>query len=95
MICNECFFYDLGSKACAERHNLPAEEEKCYFFEPQVEVSLNQVEIWAILDTFMFEKDSTDPALTSLDKKFRKVLAPQTNVHKLKPQDHMTYEHIV
>ena len=24
---------------------MPAEEEKCYFFEPQVEISLNQAEI--------------------------------------------------
>lgn len=90
MICKECFFYDLRSKGCAERHNLPAEEEKCYFFEPQVEVSLNQAEILAISGMFVFVKNSTDPALTLLDKKFRKILTPQTNVHKLTSQESYT-----
>ena len=87
MICKECFFYDLRSKGCAERHNLPAEEEKCYFFEPQVEVSLNQAEILAILDMFIFVKNREDPALTSLYEKIRKITSPLAKVYKQKTQD--------
>ena len=52
---------------------MPAEEEKCYFFEPQVDVSLNQAEIRVITDMFMDVKSRKDPALTSLYEKFRKI----------------------
>jgi hypothetical protein len=87
MICKECFFYDLRSQVCAERYNLPAEEEKCYFFEPQVKVFLNQAEIRAIIHMFMDMKDREYLSLTSLYEKIRKVTSPTAKVYKQKPQD--------
>jgi hypothetical protein len=87
MLCNECFFYDLKNKGCSERHNLPAEEEKCYFFEPQVEVSLNQAEILAILGMFISVRDIVDPAQNSFYDKIRKTISPKAAVQESKPED--------
>ena len=87
MICRDCFFYDLRSKGCAERYNSPAEEEKCYFFEPQVKVFLNQAEIRAIIHMFVDMKEREDPSLTSLYEKIRKITSPSAKVYKQKTQD--------
>ncbi len=87
MLCKECFFYDLKNKGCAERHNMHAEEEKCYFFEPQVEVSLNQAEILAILGMFIYVRDIEDPAQDSFYDKIRKTISPKAAVQESKPED--------
>lgn len=92
MLCKKCFFYDLKNKGCSERHNMPAEEEKCYFFEPQVEVSLNQAEIRAITDMFTYVKIREEPALTSLYEKIRKITSPLAKVYKQKTQDGMPFQ---
>ena len=92
MICKECFFYDLRSKGCAERHNMPAEEEKCYFFEPQVKIALNQAEIRTITDMFISITNREDPTLTTLHEKIRKIASPPAKVNKQKTQDCIPYE---
>lgn len=76
MLCKECFYYDLKNKGCLERHNMPAEEEKCYFLEPQVEISLNQAEIWEILGMFIYVRDREDPVQNSFYNKIRKTISP-------------------
>lgn len=77
MLCEACFFYDLKNKGCSERHNMPAEEEKCYFFEPQVEISLNQAEMLAILDMFIYVRDIEDLAQNSFYDKVSKTINSQ------------------
>ncbi len=76
MLCKKCFFYDLKNKGCSQRHNMPAEEEKCYFFEPQVEISLNQAEMRAIMEMFRYVRDREDPAQNSFYNKIRKTISP-------------------
>ena len=87
MLCKECFFYDLKNKGCSERHNMPAEEEKCNYFEPQVEVSLNQAEIWAIIDMFIYVRGREDPAQNSFYNKIRKIISSKAVVQESKPGD--------
>ncbi len=63
MLCTKCFFYDCKDKSCAARHNIPAEQEKCYSFEPGIDVYLRQAEIWAIMDMLIHVKGRKDPTL--------------------------------
>ncbi len=92
MFCRKCFFYDLKNKGCSERHNMPAEEEKCYFFEPQVKVTLNQAEIRAVTDIFKYMKNRENPALTSLYEKIRKITSPLAKVYKKRTQDCIPFQ---
>ncbi len=65
MKCEMCLYYDVRRKACGERHNMPAEGEKCFSFTPQIAVHLNQVKMWAVVENFLHLKELVeDPALT-------------------------------
>ncbi len=76
MLCKECFFYDFQDKSCVARYNMPTEEEKCYFFEEQVEVSLNQIELWAIMDMFIQEEEGLEnKALRSFCNKIKMIIS--------------------
>jgi hypothetical protein len=78
MLCQKCFFYDLKNKSCAERHTLPAESEKCYYFDPQVEISLNKAELRAIMDMLIYVTSKKDQAQNSFYDKTGRLLT-----HKL------------
>ena len=75
MLCNKCFFFATTTKSCTERHNLPAEGDKCHFFTPQVNISLNKDEIWAVLDMYFYVRDKKeDMALNSFYDKIRMII---------------------
>jgi hypothetical protein len=55
---------------------MPTEEEKCYFFEEQVEVSLKQIELWAIMDMFVQEEEGLEnKALRSFCNKIKMIIS--------------------
>ncbi len=83
MICNKCFFYDVRNNSCGERHNMPAEEEKCFYFTPQVEISLSKEEIWAIIDMYLYVRErGGNAALSSFYDKVRMVISPSRTFEK-------------
>jgi hypothetical protein len=91
MGCEKCFFYNFTNKCCWERHNMPAEGEKCYFFEPQIEVALNQSEKMTIMDILLEVKERGNPVLTSLYEKIQRI-HPQSLAQDLRFQPHEKYQ---
>ena len=85
MICNKCFSYDVRNNNCAERHNMPADEEKCFYFTSQVEIALSQEEIWAILDMYLYVRERGQNAvLSSFYDKVRMAISPSRTFEKEK-----------
>lgn len=77
MTCNMCFFYAVSDKSCAERHNMPAEKEKCYSFTSQMDIPLSQEEIWAVVDMLLYVRDrGENEALSSFYDKIRMIISP-------------------
>ena len=83
MICNTCFLYAISNKSCVERHNMPAKEEKCYYFTSQVEVPLSQEEIWAVIDMLLYVRErGGNAALSSFYDKIGMVVSPSKTYKK-------------